>query len=173
MRVRLCAAAGAFIRSRRQSRHPALLPGRTDARSRAQSGAILLFVAHLQRRLHTPAFAAGSAVYACLVVAGLRGLPPWALSSLQLAATVSVTGALLPQLLLNARRRSSGGWSPLTAGLSALGNAVRVFTTVQLTRDPLLLGGFVAGFAVNAVMLWQIVAWGEGEASRREDEAKP
>ena len=90
-------------------------------------------------------------------------MPPWALSMLQLAATVSVTGALVPQLLLNARRRSGGGWSPLTAGLSALGNAVRVFTTVQLTRDPLLLGGFIAGFAVNAAMLAQIYCWGEGD----------
>jgi len=125
----------------------------------------LVLVAHLQRRLRTPAFAVGSAVYACLCVAGLRGLPPWALSTLQLAATISVTGALIPQLLLNARRRSSGGWSPLTAGLSAAGNAVRIFTTLQLTQDPLLLGGFVAGFAVNAALLAQIYLYPDEPAS--------
>ena len=124
-----------------------------------------MLVAHLQRRLRTPAFAVGSVVYACLCAAFLRGLPAWALSALQLTATVSVTGALIPQLLLNARRRSSGGWSPLTAGLSAAGNALRIFTTLQLTQDPLLLGGFVAGFAVNAALLAQIFVYGEGDAA--------
>ena len=125
----------------------------------------MVLVAHLQRRLRTPAFAVGSVVYACLCAACLRGLPPWALSTLQLAATISVTGALIPQLLLNARRRSSGGWSPLTAGLSAAGNAVRIFTTLQLTQDPLLLGGFVAGFAVNAALLAQIYVYPDEPAS--------
>jgi hypothetical protein len=118
-------------------------------------------VAHLQGRLRTPAFAAGAVAYLGLCTAGLAGLPPWALSALQLAATVSVTGALLPQLWLNARRRSSGGWSPLTASLSTAGNALRVFTTLQLTRDALLLAGFVAGFAVNAALLAQILMYGD------------
>ena len=124
-----------------------------------------MLVAHLQRRLRTPAFAVGSGVYACLCAAFLRGLPAWALSALQLTATISVTGALIPQLLLNARRRSSGGWSPLTAGLSAAGNAVRIFTTLQLTQDPLLLGGFVAGFAVNAALLAQIYVYPDEPAA--------
>jgi hypothetical protein len=122
-------------------------------------------VAHLQRRLHTWPFAAGAAAYAALLAAGAAGLPDVALSALQLAATVSVTGALLPQLWLNARRRSSGGWSPVTAGLSAAGNALRVFTTLQLTRDVLLLAGFLAGFAVNAALLAQIAMYGDGGGS--------
>jgi mannose-P-dolichol utilization defect protein 1 len=163
-----CAAperhACALSRARRESRRLSRAARRPDARPRPQSAAILVLVAHLQRRLRTPAFAAGGVVYVCLCVAGLRGMPPWALSTLQLAATVSVTGALVPQLLLNARRRSGGGWSPLTAGLSAAGNAVRVFTTVQLTRDPLLLGGFLAGFAVNAALLAQIFIYGDDPA---------
>ena len=116
---------------------------------------------HLQGRLRSWTFAGGAACYAALLAAGLSGLPPHALSALQLVATVSVTGALLPQLALNARRRSSGGWSPLTAGLSTAGNALRVFTTLQLTHDALLLAGFVAGLVVNAALLTQILVYGD------------
>jgi hypothetical protein len=147
----------------RASRYP------LSAACRAQSGAILLLVAHLQRRLHMWPFAAGAAAYVALLAAGAAGLPDVALSALQLVATVSVTGALLPQLWLNARRRSSGGWSPVTAGLSAAGNALRVFTTLQLTRDALLLAGFLAGFTVNAVLLAQIYLYGDGKAVAVEE----
>jgi|APGre2960657444_1045066.scaffolds.fasta_scaffold00534_3 mannose-P-dolichol utilization defect protein 1 len=130
-----------------------------------QSGAILLLVCHLQQRLRTRAFACGAAAFCALLCWAAAGLPPVALALLQLLSSVVVTSALLPQLLLNARRRSSGGWSPLTAGLSACGNALRVFTTLQLTHDALLLAGYMAGFAVNAALLAQIVVFGEGAQS--------
>lgn len=116
---------------------------------------------HLQGRLRTRRFAAGAAAYCALVAAGLSGsLGPAALATLQSAASVVVTGALLPQLWLNERNKSSGGWSPITAGLAVAGNGVRVFTTLQLTQDGLLLCGFLAGLVVNLVLLGQVLYYG-------------
>jgi len=85
---------------------------------------------------------------------------------MQSAASVVVISALLPQLWLNERTKSSGGWSPITAGLAVAGNGVRVFTTLQLTGDKLLLAGFVAGLVVNAALLLQILAYGDGRLSK-------
>ena len=51
----------------------------------------------------------------------------------------------------------TGQYSPVTAGLSVLGNSIRIFTTLTLTKDPLLLLGFVLGFCLNAALLGQIL----------------
>jgi len=69
--------------------------------------------------------------------------------------------ALIPQVMMNHRNKSGGQWSPITAGLSASGCAVRIFTTLQLTKDKLLLFGFAAGFALNAALLSQILYYGK------------
>ena len=129
-----------------------------------QSGFILLAILLLQARpgrpaLRQPHVLAGIAAYAALWAAAGAGLSPPLLACLQVAATVGITGALLPQLWMNAQRRSGGGWSPITAGLSAAGNAVRCWTTMQLTGDGILLAGFAAGFLVNAALLAQILLW--------------
>jgi len=88
------------------------------------------------------------------------------LAAMQSAASVVVISALLPQLWLNERTKSSGGWSPITAGLAVAGNGVRVFTTLQLTGDTLLLVGFVAGLVVNAALLLQILAYGDDRLAK-------
>ena len=80
--------------------------------------------------------------------------------AVQVASTTTGVGALIPQILLNLKQGNSGEWSPLTAGLSTAGNAVRVFTTVQLTQDPLLLAGFSLGFLVNGALFAQILYYG-------------
>lgn len=126
-----------------------------------QSAGILTFCAFLQGRLRTYGFALGCVVFAALLVGGCLGLPAWALSGLQATATLVTTTALLPQLVQNQQNRSAGGWSPVTASLSALGNGARVFTTLTLTRDPLLLTGFIAGLVINLTLLFQILAFGE------------
>ena len=36
---------------------------------------------------------------------------------------------------------AAGEWSIITATMSTGGNAIRVFTTLQLTHDPVLLAG--------------------------------
>eukprot|EP00750_Incisomonas_marina_P032443 INCI9178.4.p1 GENE.INCI9178.4~~INCI9178.4.p1 ORF type:complete len:176 (+),score=24.95 INCI9178.4:439-966(+) len=71
------------------------------------------------------------------------------------ASTVS-TLAILPQIFLNFKRRSSGEFSPITALLATGGNGLRIFTTLVVTGDVVLLLGFIAGSIVNGVLLLQI-----------------
>ena len=41
---------------------------------------------------------------------------------------------------------------------------MRVFTTVQLTGDPLMLATYLAGLTVNAILLVQCLFYGDGDA---------
>ena len=55
--------------------------------------------------------------------------------------------------------RAGGQWSAITAGLSCAGQAARVFTTLQLTKDAILFVGFFTGFLFNAILLSQILLY--------------
>jgi len=103
-----------------------------------------------------------------LVVSGIVAAWAATLALLPLALTKYVQGvgtsaliwSLIPQLAKNFSTRTGGGWSIISAALSAAGAATRIFTTIQLTGDPVVLSGHVAGFACNVVLLSQIVFFG-------------
>ena len=80
------------------------------------------------------------------------------------------TGALLPQIALNARTRSTGDYSPVTAALACAGCLIRLFTTEQLAGgDPLLLAGFGVGLLARGLDPFAagcIATWLHGEAAR-------
>ena len=100
----------------------------------------------------------------------------------QAASSAVGSGAVLPQIALNALRGGSGEFSAITATLLTAGNALRAWTTLTLTHDPILLAGFGAGvrarpcsaqlersrlmhfpwpqFAVNGVLLGQVLYFG-------------
>ena len=84
-----------------------------------------------------------------------------AAQAMQLTSTALSLGAILPQIALNFRRRSSGEYSPITAAMACVGNLLRVWTTVQLVgHDWLLLGCFTTGVAVQGALLAQITLYG-------------
>ena len=90
-----------------------------------------------------------------------RYAPSEVLTAGQASATVVSTLALVPQLRLNAANRDPGGYSPITAALACTGCAIRLFTTQRLAGgDPLLLGGFGLGLALNSALLCQILYYG-------------
>ena len=93
--------------------------------------AILLLVGRYQRRIDGT-FAALAVAYALAAGWALTLAPPAALAVAQGGATLLNTGALLPQLALNARSRSTGDYSPLTASLACAGCLIRIFTTYDL-----------------------------------------
>jgi len=86
--------------------------------------------------------------------------PTVALQSLQLAATLTTTWSLLPQIVRNARERSRGGWSSFSGWIATVANAIRVFTTLTLAdANPLLLFQFVTRCLLNGILLVQSLVW--------------
>ena len=53
-----------------------------------------------------------------------------------------------------------------------LGSLTRIFTTLQEVDDKLILYGFVAGFALNAVLASQMVYYWDSHASKSTPEHK-
>jgi len=119
-----------------------------------QSLAILCLASGYQRRLSPVVLLPLGGVAAALLA------PAAALQQLQGAAALVITLALLPQIVSNFLRRSGGGWSPISAGLSTGGNAIRIFTTVQLAGgNKLLMGQYFLSFLLNGLLLVQSLAW--------------
>ena len=91
------------------------------------------------------------------VVAGLfftRDLSPKLLSGIQMVRLALDSYSLLPQIFLNLNK-GSFSYSALTASMGTGGNLIRVYTTLVLTKDPLLLAGYVIGAASNIILLIQ------------------
>ena len=127
-----------------------------------EAAIILGLVAFYQRRLDLQTFAFAATYFA---------ITTWALFSptsigpsdeiIALAQQLSIilnVFALLPQLEQNFSRKSSGGYSPVTASLASGGCAIRLFTTFQLADgDPLLLLTYGVALALNLSLLLQII----------------
>ena len=125
-----------------------------------EAAAILLLVSWYQRRFDSTS-AALAVAYVSATLWALTLAPPSALAFAQGGATLLNTGALLPQIALNAREGSAGDYSPVTASLACAGCSIRIFTTYELAGgDPLLLAGFVSGLLVNGVVLAQVLYYG-------------
>lgn len=68
--------------------------------------------------------------------------PQQLLSTMQASnIAIMALGSRLPQIVLNMRRGNAGMLSVTTCVLNVAGNAARVFTTIVLTGDLLMLGG--------------------------------
>ena len=85
----------------------------------------------------------------------LGNLPSTLFRWIHILSIIICNYALVPQIYLNWKQKQVT-WSAFTALLSAGGNLIRVFTTLQLTQDMLMLGGYVIGWIMNMIMLFQI-----------------
>lgn len=85
----------------------------------------------------------------------LGSFPPIMFQWIHVLSIVICNYALVPQIYLNWKQKKVT-WSAFTALLSAGGNLIRVFTTLQLTQDMLMLAGYVLGAIMNLIMLFQI-----------------
>lgn len=119
-----------------------------------QSLILLVLICLFQGHLHA---------VAALPIVGMVAavtLPKPGLQNLQAASTVVTSAALLPQILDNFASHSRGGWSPVSAALSTIGNAMRVFTTLKLAGgNPLLLAQFGVNTLTNGILLAQSLVW--------------
>jgi mannose-P-dolichol utilization defect protein 1 len=73
---------------------------------------------------------------------------------LQIFASIFCNYAQVPQIIMNQRMQRSE-WSLTSSAMSFVGNLIRIFTTRQLTNDPLIMGGHVVGVLTNGVLLLQ------------------
>ena len=76
------------------------------------------------------------------------------LAFVQWVSIIVCNYAQIPQIALTYRTKRAA-WSPITAIMSMIGNIVRVFTTLQLTGDRLVLSGNLTGLACNVALLIQ------------------
>lgn len=83
------------------------------------------------------------------------------LSATQIAAILICNYANIPQILLTMKEKKAS-WSPITAFMSMGGNLIRIFTTMQLTKDPLVMSGYMLGFATNLILFSQVLFYGSG-----------
>ena len=101
--------------------------------------------------------------FACLPALGLLAAlfaPMGALANLQVVAALIMSFALVPQVVRNFRGKSRGGWSPVSAGLSVSGNAMRVFTTLTLAdANPRLLFQFSVSVLFCSIIFVQSLVW--------------
>eukprot|EP01038_Epipyxis_sp_PR26KG_P014631 gene14631-19651_t len=82
------------------------------------------------------------------------------LNMVQILAILLCNYANVPQIMLTFKTRNAS-WSPITAGMSVVGNLIRVYTTIQLTGDWLVLSGYSLGFATNSILLVQSLFYGK------------
>ena len=75
-------------------------------------------------------------------------------------------GGRMPQILLNLRRGNSGELSIFSTGLSVAGNVARIFTTLTLVGDPIILAAASSQLVLNSILLFQTL-----ETARRGREA--
>lgn len=64
-------------------------------------------------------------------------------------------GARVPQIWLNYKRGNSGELAPITCGLSTAGNLVRIYTTIVLTADAILIASTAVQFVFNGILFIQ------------------
>jgi mannose-P-dolichol utilization defect protein 1 len=73
-------------------------------------------------------------------------------------------------------RRGSWAYGILTRYIQVvnylLGSLTRIFTTLQEVDDPLILYGFIAGFALNLILFLQVVYYWNAPASKDTESKK-
>ncbi|KAF2771067.1 mannose-P-dolichol utilization defect 1 protein [Teratosphaeria nubilosa] len=110
--------------------------------------------------------AAGYALYNdSIVSAGM-------LQYLQAGAGVLGVASKLPQIITIFQEGGTGQLSAFAVFNFLLGSLARVFTTLQEVDDKLILYGFLAGFALNAVLAAQMVYYWNSPASKSTTHTK-
>ncbi|KAI9894902.1 MAG: hypothetical protein M1814_000122 [Vezdaea aestivalis] len=110
---------------------------------------------------------AGQTAAAGVFVAGLAAalyslfdpsiLTTKALGYAQMGAGALSVGSKVPQILAIWQQGGTGQLSAFAVFNYLVGSLSRIFTTLQEVDDPLILYGFIAGFALNAVLAAQMV----------------
>ncbi|KAF1834507.1 mannose-P-dolichol utilization defect 1 protein [Decorospora gaudefroyi] len=94
------------------------------------------------------------------------------LKLLQAGAGVLGVASKVPQILTIWSEGGTGQLSAFAVVNYLLGSLSRIFTTLQEVDDPLILYGFIAGFALNAVLFVQMMYYWNAPASKNTQSNK-
>ncbi|QIW97509.1 hypothetical protein AMS68_003027 [Peltaster fructicola] len=94
------------------------------------------------------------------------------LQYLQAGAGLLGIASKLPQILTIFREGGTGQLSAFAVFNYLLGSLTRIFTTLQEVDDKLILYGFVAGFALNAVLATQMLYYWNSPSSKATPQHK-
>lgn len=106
----------------------------------------------------------------CLATLMLSTIPHWLLAFLQAATLPLAVSAKLPQIMQNARAKSTGQLSAFAVGAQILGCLARLYTTAMEVGDWLVASAFAMALVLNGILgvqLWQY--WGKGGIYDAED----
>lgn len=126
----------------------------------AQSVVILVLIAFYQGRLFEASTGIISLVAILIAFVKSKSVPPKMLSAVQIAAMLIANYANVPQILLSFQNKSAS-WSGITALMSLAGCFVRILTTLQLTKDGLVVAGYMLGLVTNGILLGQVLVYGQ------------
>lgn len=100
----------------------------------------------------------------------LSTIPHWLLAFLQAATLPLAVSAKLPQIMQNARAKSTGQLSAFAVGAQVLGCFARLYTTAMEVGDWLVASAFAVALVLNGILgvqLWRY--WGKGGIYDAED----
>lgn len=100
----------------------------------------------------------------------LSAIPHWLLAFLQAATLPLAVSAKLPQIMQNARAKSTGQLSAFAVGAQVLGCLARLYTTAMEVGDWLVASAFAMALVLNGILgvqLWRY--WGKGGIYDAED----
>ena len=120
----------------------------------AQSVVLFGLMQFFDHNVGIPSIAGGLAAFLGVLYVLVTRAPQALLQTLQAISAMMLSLAIVPQLALNFRTGTCG-WSMYSAMLSTMGNGIRVFTTLQVTKDRLVLVGFIGGLTLNLILLAQ------------------
>ncbi|TID13497.1 putative monosaccharide-P-dolichol utilization protein [Venturia nashicola] len=123
--------------------------------------------------LHYGGKSAGAAVFVAGLAAAVYAMfQPGVIDEkqmgmLQAGAGLLGIGSKLPQILTIWKEGGTGQLSAFAVFNFLAGSLARVFTTIQEVDDPLILYGFIAGFALNAILAAQMVYYWNSSSSKK------
>ena len=119
-----------------------------------QSAGILGLICYYQERFKE--YLIGMLVFiSSIAYVCIAKVPTQFLNWMQVAAIIICNYANIPQILLTFQTKKAT-WSWITSAMSMAGNLIRVFTTIQLTKDKLVLSGNTLGFLTNLILFVQV-----------------
>lgn len=119
-----------------------------------QSAGILGLICFYQQKFKEYLIGMAAFAASCTFIC-VSKVPTNFLNWMQVAAIIVCNYANIPQIVLTFQTKKAT-WSWITSAMSMAGNLIRVFTTIQLTKDTLVLSGNALGFLTNLILFLQV-----------------